>query len=212
MEATKFTEVGYVGRDVDSIVRDLVQLSIRLVEAEKTETVKEQADALAVEKIVEILRPKRSKITQTAARAAQSAQDEFSELQKRMASMLGIPVSGVTVGAGPTTPPSESPAPDADADKQRTDQDERIRQRLKEQIAAGGRDDDEIEIEVEESGGGGIPARVWHGGRFLRRRGEHGRRIAGNPRLHDAQKEASAAHEHPRGEKGLVGGGGPFAD
>src|SRR5436309_10284885 len=35
VEATKFTEVGYVGRDVDSMVRDLLQISIRLVEAEK---------------------------------------------------------------------------------------------------------------------------------------------------------------------------------
>jgi ATP-dependent HslUV protease ATP-binding subunit HslU len=152
VEATKFTEVGYVGRDVDSMIRDLVQFSIRLVEAEKTEAVKEQADAIAVEKIVDILRPRRNKVTQAATRAAQTAQDEFSELQKRMASMLGISVAG---GSVPPTPAEETP--EAEADRTRGEQDERIRQRLKEQIAAGGRDDEEIEVEVEESGGGFMP-------------------------------------------------------
>src|ERR1041385_6423296 len=40
VEATKFTEVGYVGRDVDSMVRDLAQVAVRLVENEKIESVK----------------------------------------------------------------------------------------------------------------------------------------------------------------------------
>src|SRR5438046_7505825 len=43
VEATKFTEVGYVGRDVDSMIRDLVQVAIRLVEAEKVEGAKDGA-------------------------------------------------------------------------------------------------------------------------------------------------------------------------
>src|SRR5215212_212803 len=46
VEATKFTEVGYVGRDVDSMVRDLVQISVRLIEGEKMEEVKGQAREL----------------------------------------------------------------------------------------------------------------------------------------------------------------------
>src|SRR3954464_614118 len=49
VEATKFTEVGYVGRDVDSMVRDLVQISVRLVEGEKMEEMKDQAREQAVE-------------------------------------------------------------------------------------------------------------------------------------------------------------------
>src|SRR2546423_12604554 len=44
VEATKFTEVGYVGRDVDSMVRDLVQVSIRLVEAERIAEVQSAAE------------------------------------------------------------------------------------------------------------------------------------------------------------------------
>jgi len=55
VEATKFTEVGYVGRDVESIVRDLVEIAISMIHTERTEQVKEQAAALAVERLTEIL-------------------------------------------------------------------------------------------------------------------------------------------------------------
>lgn len=57
VEATKFTEVGYVGRDVESMVRDLVETSIRMVRAEKIEQVKDRAERLANERIVSILVP-----------------------------------------------------------------------------------------------------------------------------------------------------------
>lgn len=57
VEATKFTEVGYVGRDVESMVRDLVETSIRMVKAEKTEAVKDKAEKLANERLVSILVP-----------------------------------------------------------------------------------------------------------------------------------------------------------
>src|SRR5712692_2509921 len=57
VEATKFTEVGYVGRDVDSMVRDLVQIAVRLVEGEKMEEVKDQARELALERVLDLLQP-----------------------------------------------------------------------------------------------------------------------------------------------------------
>ncbi|PTX58607.1 ATP-dependent HslUV protease ATP-binding subunit HslU [Melghirimyces profundicolus] len=57
VEATKFTEVGYVGRDVESMVRDLVETAIRIVKAEKLDEVKEKAEELADEKIVSLLVP-----------------------------------------------------------------------------------------------------------------------------------------------------------
>ena len=57
VEATKFTEVGYVGRDVESMVRDLVQASFVMVEAEKLEGVQERAAANAEEKLLEYLLP-----------------------------------------------------------------------------------------------------------------------------------------------------------
>ncbi len=63
VEATKFTEVGYVGRDVDSMVRDLVETSIRIVKSEKMEAVKDKAKELANQRIAEILYPISKKTT-----------------------------------------------------------------------------------------------------------------------------------------------------
>ena len=61
VEATKFTEVGYVGRDVESMVRDLVEASIRLVRAEKIKAVRGEAQKLATERLIDILVPSKKK-------------------------------------------------------------------------------------------------------------------------------------------------------
>ena len=55
IEATKFTEVGYVGRDVDQIARDLVEIAIHLVRERKREAVKAQAEAHAEERVLDAL-------------------------------------------------------------------------------------------------------------------------------------------------------------
>ncbi|HSO58576.1 MAG TPA: HslU--HslV peptidase ATPase subunit [Paenisporosarcina sp.] len=57
VEATKFTEVGYVGRDVESMVRDLTEAAVRIVKEEMTEGVKDQAERLANDAIVRLLVP-----------------------------------------------------------------------------------------------------------------------------------------------------------
>lgn len=57
VEASKFTEVGYVGRDVDSMIRDLVQTALRMVKQEKMKEVQEKASILAEERIVDYLYP-----------------------------------------------------------------------------------------------------------------------------------------------------------
>ncbi|MFD1862465.1 HslU--HslV peptidase ATPase subunit [Planococcus chinensis] len=57
VEATKFTEVGYVGRDVESMVRDLVEAAVRMIKEERFEAVKEQAEAAANDRIVKLLAP-----------------------------------------------------------------------------------------------------------------------------------------------------------
>ena len=57
VEATKFTEVGYVGRDVESIIRDLAQTSVRMVRAQRAEEVKEKASKMATERLLDILVP-----------------------------------------------------------------------------------------------------------------------------------------------------------
>ena len=55
VEATKYTEVGYVGRDVESMVRDLVEASVRIVKEEHTEKIKDKAIAVVDKKITDIL-------------------------------------------------------------------------------------------------------------------------------------------------------------
>jgi len=57
IEASKFTEVGYVGRDVESMIRDLVRISVEMVKSEKIEEVKEKAHKNVEEKILDILLP-----------------------------------------------------------------------------------------------------------------------------------------------------------
>ncbi|MFE0297655.1 HslU--HslV peptidase ATPase subunit [Priestia megaterium] len=61
VEATKFTEVGYVGRDVESMVRDLVETSVRLVKEEKMNGVRDRAEENANKRIVELLVPSKKK-------------------------------------------------------------------------------------------------------------------------------------------------------
>jgi len=57
VEASKFTEVGYHGRDVESMIRDLLEHSIKLVRAEHAETVREKAEAAVEQRLVDLLLP-----------------------------------------------------------------------------------------------------------------------------------------------------------
>ena len=57
VEATKFTEVGYVGRDVDSMIRDLVEMAIDMIREQKIELVTERAEKNAEERLLQILMP-----------------------------------------------------------------------------------------------------------------------------------------------------------
>ncbi len=57
VEASKYTEVGYVGRDVESMIRDLAEISVSMIRAEKTELVKEKADRIAEDRILDQLIP-----------------------------------------------------------------------------------------------------------------------------------------------------------
>ncbi|MBD7983521.1 ATP-dependent protease ATPase subunit HslU [Sporosarcina sp. Sa2YVA2] len=61
VEATKFTEVGYVGRDVESMIRDLTETGVRIVREDMRESVKGQAEILAEERLVELLVPEKKR-------------------------------------------------------------------------------------------------------------------------------------------------------
>lgn len=64
VEATKFTEVGYVGRDVESMVRDLVETSVRLVKKEKMLDIQDEARKIANQRLVKLIVPEKKKTNQ----------------------------------------------------------------------------------------------------------------------------------------------------
>ncbi len=65
VEASKFTEVGYVGRDVESIVRDLVEIAIDMVREEKMEEVEDKAELAAEDRLIDLLLPPTPSVTPT---------------------------------------------------------------------------------------------------------------------------------------------------
>ena len=77
VEATKFTEVGYVGRDVESIIRDLVEVSIRLVKDEKFKEVMPKATEIAENKLCEILLPVRKNAAGTTDKSDAELKEEL---------------------------------------------------------------------------------------------------------------------------------------
>jgi ATP-dependent HslUV protease ATP-binding subunit HslU len=77
VEATKFTEVGYVGRDVESMVRDLVEIAVNMVREERTKEVEEKAKEMANERILDVLVP-----------SSGLPFDHFSETREKMRKML----------------------------------------------------------------------------------------------------------------------------
>src|SRR5512134_2800312 len=57
VEASKFTELGYVGRDVESMVRDITDLSVNMLKAEESQKVQKKAEELAEERVLDLLLP-----------------------------------------------------------------------------------------------------------------------------------------------------------
>ena len=96
VEASKFTEVGYVGRDVESMVRDLVELTINIFKIRAQEGVQDKARQIAEERMLDLLLPKSG--TQAPARSEESkdvqfelvtsGSDETSSTREKLRSML----------------------------------------------------------------------------------------------------------------------------
>ncbi|MCD6360290.1 MAG: ATP-dependent protease ATPase subunit HslU [Armatimonadetes bacterium] len=128
VEATKFTEVGYVGRDVDSIIRDLVDVAYRMVEKEHLRRVRPEAERLAHERLVETL-------------AGGEEDDEDT-------SQWGLPGFG---GFDREPPSAEEMAIENQRREQRRRQQEKVKAFTAQRLEAGELEDEEIEIEVEEA-------------------------------------------------------------
>jgi ATP-dependent HslUV protease ATP-binding subunit HslU len=127
VEATKYTEVGYVGRDVESMVRDLVEAAIRMVSEERRGEVAELAKKSAVERVIDVLHP------ETAPRPPQPNANPFSAT---LGSIFGNAYQ-------PPQPPPPPQAPPSDA--------QRIRDQVRGEIERGFYDVRLVEIEVEEA-------------------------------------------------------------
>ena len=126
VEATKYTEVGYVGRDVESIVRDLVEASIRMVREERVDETRTAAEETAIDRLADIIDP-------STRAASSSGGSPFSTLT----AMLGR--------SGGATQPAETPS------TPRSDEMEQRRRTLKQELRDGFYDVRIIEIDVEEA-------------------------------------------------------------
>ncbi|HEV2577697.1 MAG TPA: ATP-dependent protease ATPase subunit HslU [Acidobacteriaceae bacterium] len=122
VEASKFTEVGYVGRDVESIVRDLVEVGIDMVREEKLEEIEDRAELAAEDRLVDLL------FQQSSAAPAPEVQAAF------IAGQEGIEDAR----------PVLAPPPQNDGDRSRE------RDRLRQQFREGRLDDRLVELETRD--------------------------------------------------------------
>lgn len=120
VEATKFTEVGYVGRDVESMIRDLLEVAIRMVKSERIELVKDRATELANERLVSYLAP---------------APQKASSYKNPLESLFGQMQQG-----------AQNESNNAALDEETR----RKREQVREQLFAGKLENSEITIEVDE--------------------------------------------------------------
>ena len=136
VEASKFTEVGYVGRDVESMVRDLVDSAINMVRTEREDEVYDQAEQRAEERLLDLLLPAPPAPTAPRPGAPTSP----------TAGTAGPPPSTVfVVGSGGEARPES--AEDADVERRK-----RSREKLREMLRKGELDEREVEVEVTPQG------------------------------------------------------------
>jgi len=93
VEATKYTEVGYVGRDVESMIRDIVQISVNMVREKHMQNVREKAEAITEEKILDLLVPplkniRRGILTEEEEQKQREEENNFKETREKFRQML----------------------------------------------------------------------------------------------------------------------------
>jgi ATP-dependent HslUV protease ATP-binding subunit HslU len=84
VEASKFTEVGYVGRDVESMIRDLVEIAIDMVRNEKLEEVAEKAEANAEERILDLLLPAAPSPNTSTDEGVRASMDQWNRTREKL--------------------------------------------------------------------------------------------------------------------------------
>jgi ATP-dependent HslUV protease ATP-binding subunit HslU len=130
VEATKYTEVGYYGRDVESMVRDLVEASIAMVREKKRSTVQEEAKRRVEERLLDLLVP-----TTSAPKRSRGSSNPFEALIK-------------AASGEPDEPEAEEQLSEAEQERA-ADRSTRTRERIREKLRAGELEDREVELRIE---------------------------------------------------------------
>ena len=141
VEASKFTEVGYVGRDVESMIRDLVDTAVNMVRSEREAEVEERAARNVDERLLDLLLPDPSggpEVSKKARRAGGAA--------PKLMSGTGSP--GKIFVAGPGGPAGAGPA---DVDAELTERRARTREKLRKLLHDGRLEDRKVEIDIQQS-------------------------------------------------------------
>ncbi|NYF78458.1 ATP-dependent protease ATPase subunit HslU [Granulicella arctica] len=138
VEASKFTEVGYVGRDVESIVRDLVEIAIDMVREEKLEDVEDKAELNAEDRLLDLLlppSPASAPVTAAATTAAAATSEPGSNV-------IQLPTSALVDDVAHVEPET--------AEEKPGDSQQRTREKLRQQFREGRLDDRMVELDVRD--------------------------------------------------------------
>ncbi len=146
VEASKFTEVGYVGRDVESIVRDLVEIAIDMVREEKMEDVEDKAEMNAEDRLLDLLLPPPPAAAQTASAKAGPAAVVMTPSGMRAMQVVQVPV-GQTIDA--STEKVDAKEDSAEQSHERSGH-EKSREKLRQQFREGKLDERMVEIDVRD--------------------------------------------------------------
>jgi len=151
VEASKFTEVGYVGRDVESIVRDLVEIAIDMVREEKMEDVEDKAELNAEDRLLDLLLPPLPTQAATQSRPAGPAAVVMTSAGMRAMQVMQIPVeSGPQTGGHTIDASAEKPADAAAQSGEERASWEKSREKLRQQFREGKLDERMVEIDVRD--------------------------------------------------------------
>ena len=139
VEASKFTEVGYVGRDVESIVRDLVEIAIDMVREEKMEEVEDKAELAAEDRLLDLLLPPTPGVTPPIAPGVTPITQESS--REQAGKLIELPVALVDEAAGTS---------EKDKGDKAGDREQRTREKLRQQFREGKLDERVVELDVRD--------------------------------------------------------------
>ncbi|HZL28887.1 MAG TPA: ATP-dependent protease ATPase subunit HslU [Acidobacteriaceae bacterium] len=140
VEASKFTEVGYVGRDVESMVRDLVEISIDMVREEKLDEIEDRAELAAEDRLVDLLAAQGASVSAPASTAAHgpvAVPDAVDSAHRDDAAMNGAPQSL-------DGQPKLAVVPKSEAERARE------KERLRQQFREGKLDERTVEMDVRD--------------------------------------------------------------